>query len=732
MPTFRKTDAAVERTSWHQPKYSDDGTINPLWTPRASGKRHMKSTHGFFVAWDGEEMNTGRSLALPNGLHDTRTKSVADRPEYRSVDEHILTLMACSDGKTAYHLEHDNKERLTSLELLEFIGECYQKYGELAVHVSFFFTYDASHILRDIPRDEVRKAYAAEKTKLGNCCRYGPYLIKYLPRKKLWILKLRDIERPYKISPKGKRSYDKEWSVTIWDAHGFVQGSFEKAIKEWSLGNEEQRTIIKRGKHQRDQFATWSNEDIRIYNDAENALLVEMMNKLRAALRASDLHLARWDGAGAIAAAMFKKELPKDYIKSIVIPTEIDEAGHYAFAGGQIECVQHGTYNGIVNRSDINSAYPAAMALIPDLQSGEWRQWDGSPVYQDYALYRVEWKHAVAEQDQLPFYPFFYRDMRDYIFFPSFGENWIWGVELNAAIASGIPLAITVHEGYEFIPANDTKPFAFIKRYYQRRAEIKQRIKQGIADSGDAGISLAIKLGLNSMYGKTAQKVGYDADSDTRPAFYNVLIAGWCTAYTRAKMFRAAYPIRDSVIAFATDGLLSTEPIANVVDSKELGEWETDTLSGLQIVQSGVYWTCDARGEWSEKSRGFDRNDNANERRLRVSEMWKAGDKVLPFRLRRFVASKYASLTEARWAIHCAWLTEERTLKLYDAGEKRQPITYGKKALHRKLYHTLPSYSPQSSYGDIGMSRVCRTLWRVENLSALYQAEDDETLIDEE
>jgi hypothetical protein len=442
--------------------------------------------------------------------------------------------------------------------------------------------------------------------------------------------------------------------------------------------------------------------------------------------------LSRWDGAGKIAAAMLKKELPKDYIKSTVVPDEIDDIGHYAFAGGRIECIQHGTHNGTVYRYDINSAYPAAMAQLPDLQNGEWRRWNGQPIYQDFGLYRVSWRHTVPHAEQLPFYPFFWRDLRGYIYFPSFGENWVWGVELNAALACGVPIDIAVYEGWEFAPASDDRPFAFIGRYYAQRSEIKKRIKAGQASADDAGKSLAIKLGLNSMYGKTAQKVGYDRETGQRPPYYNVLIAGWITAYTRATLFRAAWSVRENIIAFATDGILATAPIGSIEDSNGLGGWEAETLSSLQIVQSGVYWTRSGTGKWKEYSRGFDKSDDASIRRERVAEAWARGEKFLPFTLRRFVASKYASMTEDRWALHCAWIEEDRELQLHVPGEKRDLLAVnGKRQLHKRLYRTLPSHTEGLSYGYLALSQPCRTPWESETLPGIVEDEDDETLIDD-
>src|SRR6266542_3486129 len=238
MPSFAKITALPPtKHARHERKQLECGSVNPEWKPRPSGKRLPKPDTKFFVAWDGEGIDTGATIPVPNGKGEAA--------------EHILTLLACSDRKTARHLSRD-KQRLTSLELLDFIGECVQHYGKDAIHVSFFFTYDASHIMRDIPRDEVRKAYTGQDKKIGHFCRYGPYLIKYIPRKKLTVERLRDNERETFCDKNGKWHRNVEWRATIWDVHGFFQGSFEKALKEWSIGTAEQLAIIAKGKAERD------------------------------------------------------------------------------------------------------------------------------------------------------------------------------------------------------------------------------------------------------------------------------------------------------------------------------------------------------------------------------------------------------------------------------------------------------------------------------------------------
>ena len=89
-------------------------------------------------------------------------------------------------------------------------------------------------------------------------------------------------------------------------------------------------------------------------------------------------------------------------------------------------------------------------------------------------------------------------------------------------------------------------------------------------------------------------------------------------------------------------------------------------------------------------------------------------------------------MTDERWSLHCAWVEEERELQLHDPGEKRDLIAIsGKRQLHKRLYRTLPSYSPALDYGELAPSQPCRTPWGREILLGIIEDEDDETLIDD-
>src|SRR5437660_9483876 len=102
---------------------------------------------------------------------------------------------------------------------------------------------------------------------------------------------------------------------------------------------------------------------------------------------------------------------------------------------------------------------------------------------------------------------------------------------------------IYIHEAWEWIPASSTKPFSFIPDVYAYR---QQLIQEG------SGAEKALKLAINSLYGKTAQSVGYSTDRNRgKPPYHNMVVAGMTTSKTRAKLMEAAMQKPDSVIMLA-------------------------------------------------------------------------------------------------------------------------------------------------------------------------------------
>jgi hypothetical protein len=108
-----------------------------------------------------------------------------------------------------------------------------------------------------------------------------------------------------------------------------------------------------------------------------------------------------------------------------------------------------------------------------------------------------------------------------------------------------------------------------------------------------------LKLVLNSLYGKFAQRCG-------RGPHHDVVSAGLITAITRAQLVEALAQDPEAVIMLATDAIFSTRRLS--LDLGEgLGQWEEKVWPDLFITQPGVYWSP-SKPEESVKSRGAPRS----------------------------------------------------------------------------------------------------------------------------
>lgn len=99
---------------------------------------------------------------------------------------------------------------------------------------------------------------------------------------------------------------------------------------------------------------------------------------------------------------------------------------------------------------------------------------------------------------------------------------------------------------------------------------------------GSKTVGYPIKLGINSLYGKLAQRVG-------GRTWANLIWAGLITARTRAKLMHAASLEPENIIMLATDAVYSTVPL-DLDIGERLGQWEHSTHDRMFIVQPGLYW----------------------------------------------------------------------------------------------------------------------------------------------
>lgn len=619
-----------------------------------------------FIALDGEGLN------------------VNDRPQPYV----LLASSADADG----HLWSDDENGLTTEECLSYLCNLARK-NRGAVFVGYGLSYDFNQILRNIPGGVLRKIQGyTDKNGKRHESNYTSwqaadgvnYVLRYRARKELWIAINNPQWKSYLKPSVNNQKY--LLSFSIWDVHGFFQLSFVKAIRSY-LGELPELGIIDLGKEKRADFQPENKQFMIDYNAAECELLVLLMNKLEENLHSANLPVKRWDGAGAVAASLMQREKVKLHYGTQ--PPEVIRAGEYAYAGGHIEAFKIGSTKYMqksdVYHYDIRSAYPDGISRLPSLAEGNWKHYDFRrlnievsdrtdyskliPTLPSFAVWRIEWDLG-DDDNESPFYPFPFREQSSVIRFPRRGHNWIWAPEINSFLKNRHVWKngkFIIHEGWVFYPSIQTPPFKFVHDLYNLRAELKKK---------KDGAEKAIKLAINSFYGKMAQHVGY-SESDNgqivKPPFHNILYAGHVTSHTRALLLDAACQAPSSIIAIATDGIFSTVPL-NLPISDELGDWEESQHSWMTIVQSGVYWIANENEVFSYY-RGFDPDSIQHDDVLKA---WKKKESTMSVPSSRFITLGTALRSIEQWKQWRMWIKPDketgvgmRELKLTPHGTKR-------------------------------------------------------------
>lgn len=437
-----------------------------------------------------------------------------------------------------------NPKGLGTKRMLDFLFKALPGHP---VRVWFAFNYDMAHIFKSLPDLKIKGLYACSEVE------YMGYTLQYIPRK-IFTIK------------KGGRK------ITHYDAWGFFQSSFVSACKKF-LGAVPD--IITEGKIARSDFSLWPKERIIAYNASECKALVEIMTKLRALLvepmeGIPPLEPRGWHGPGAIAAKVLRHlevdrhVAPEKYYE----PYMIDRFSR-AYFGGRIESLGVGTLNQPVYKYDIRSAYPHAMRSLPRL-SFKWKELSGYDPTEQFAIYHVKWDlKPYMKFHDLPG-PFPHRDKTGYITYRAEGEGWYWKPEIDAALKHYPGIEVL---GGMSMAGPYTYPLArTVDRMYDLRASLKS--------VGDAR-EYPLKLALNSLYGKLAQKEG-------SARYRSIAWAGWITSTCRAMALDAMWLNPNAIIATMTDGLVTTSPLPLPVGT-QLGQWEEEQYSGLTILQPGIY-----------------------------------------------------------------------------------------------------------------------------------------------
>lgn len=577
---------------------------------------------------------------------ENRHVIAVDGEGYTTPDgRHIYNLLSSSNGK---YLHDDNG--LSTDSIFEFLLSGSDPND---ITVIFGGSYDANMWLRDVPFKQLVHLWNE------GCCYYKHFKITYIPRKVFTIT-----EWEYTKNQKPKRGR----SITIWDVIGFFQSSFVKACKLW-LGDLPILAEIQSMKEQRNSFDAQSIDSVLDYNTKECELLCLLMYQLFDALDEAEIVLARYDGAGAIAGALFKKYNVKDYIP------EQNNYSYYAlmqaaYAGGRIEALKVGRIKRPVYNYDLNSAYPWAATYLPDLTTSDWIESD--ELNDDpFSLVEVSWSCSKRS-----LYPVFYRESNGLILYPQAGS----GVYYACEIQNFEPGEYTIHRVINLVRNTDKKPFDFIPTTYSQRLSFKRQGKMA---------ANALKLGLNSVYGKLAQQEGFQSEDEIKiPSTHCLAYAGMITALVRSTIYKVCMQSPESIIAIATDGIFSQTEL-NLDEGVGLGQWSKSVWAGMTIVQPGVYWLhneSEDLASYEHKYRGF----NAGTLKLEdILAKWQANEESLSVSTTRFMGLG-GSLARRDFYEHWTrWETSPRTISLRSKGKRSYAgdIT--------KLYNMLQPTTPR-------------------------------------
>jgi hypothetical protein len=474
-------------------------------------------------------------------------------------DEGDIFLIADSNGN---RLEHPN---ITFENVAKFL----MRYDE--GYWVFFYNlgYDAECILKLLP-EQVLKSYRYKKDLKFE---YNGYIIHYIEKKQLSIRKGNHCVLCYDIA-----QYCDNKKIEI-----AFQENIGKPLDKGYLATKSKRKKFTLSYFQRHKKA------IRSYCIQDCILTKELAENWLSIFESVFGFLTRnWISSGYLA----EKVLISNAVHIPLfnsIPYEVQDLAWKSFYGGRFELIKKG-FIGECWLYDINSAYPYALTFLHDLSKGRWITSKKIHPKALLGFFRI----IANVDDKVKIAPFPFRTKTNRIIYPCGAfETYVTLDELKA-VQGDCQITYRVLESHQFIPSNDAKnyPFrSFIEEQYYKRLKLKQE--------GNP-TERAIKVILNSIYGKTAQR-----KNNTMGNLFNPVIASFITGFARAQLYRfmKGNNLDNHVVAFATDSLAVQKEIPNL-NSKQLGEMKLDKYAKDVIFLSNGFYRF--KGTWKNRGIGYD------------------------------------------------------------------------------------------------------------------------------
>jgi len=486
--------------------------------------------------------------------HQDRNEAKSDLRPVHALDTETdengnVTILADSEGN------YIELEQVTPENILKFL---FSKRYQGSWNFFYNVTFDAEVILKIFGE----MLYDYKRTRLLRF-HYQEYTIDYIPQKKIAIRK-------------------GHHSAVFFDIAQYYHESLSNAyqnnigkLPEWYTDIKKQRSHFTR------KYCTKYPAKIRRYCIQDCIYTKELSEHwIKVFHESFDFYPQRFISSGYLA----EKVLINNKINIPLfaeISFKINEFAWRTYFGARFEILKCG-FIGTAHLYDINSAYPYVLANIPDITKGKWRR--SKKILDNAKLGFFKIQCDIPDCKYIP--PFAFRTNRKLIFPSGKFVTYCTLAELQACKDDSL---YRILEGYQFVPSSNIYPYReFIQNLYKKRLKLKQE---------NNPLQLPLKVILNSIYGKTAQRVGNKIGN-----LFSPVISATITGTTRAMLYEFVqkYGIENDVVSFATDSIITTKKLS--VNSSDLGGWAFENSGNdVYVLQNGIYRF---NGKWKKRGIG--------------------------------------------------------------------------------------------------------------------------------
>ena len=425
---------------------------------------------------------------------------------------------------------------------------------------NFFYniTFDAEVILKTFGKE----LFNYKKTRKLNF-KINGYRIEYIPQKKIAIRKGHHSSVFFDIAQYYKTSLDQAYQNNIGK------------LPSWYTEIKNQR------KHFTRKFYEKYSAKVRKYCIADCNFTKELSKHwIKLFKEAFSFYPQRWISSGYLAEkVLINGKIPIPKFNDI--PFDIQDLAWRSYYGGRFEILKRG-FIGQAYLYDINSAYPFVFANIPDITKGKWIKTKKLLDNSLLGFFKIEAK--IPDCKYIPPFPF---KTNDKLVFPS--GNFITYCTLAELKSCNNPDYYSILESYQYCDGTPSYPYKeFVEAIFSKRLRLKEEKNP---------LELPLKVILNSIYGKTAQRVGNKIGN-----LFNPVIASTITGTTRAMLydFVQRNGIEKNVVSFATDGIISTKKLNT--HSVQLGKFAFENSGNdVYVLQNGIYRF---NGKWKKRGIG--------------------------------------------------------------------------------------------------------------------------------